>query len=264
MKKKTNNCVLANIYHCCVHKTGSQWIKAILSDRRVFQSSGLTVYTYQERLPGGFDSRKLHERFFFESFPSRTIISPLYIHYDCYRSMPKAVKHKTFFVMRDPRDIIVSWYFSVKCSHSLMGEIGRIRKLLNDVSLTEGLIYAVDYLNNIGLFSTLNSWINSAEEDRNIEIFRFEDMVGDDQYETFRKLFYHIDVNMRKSEFRKLLNDYSFRKLSGRKRGVEDNSSHYRKGIIGDWRNYYNCDVIENFMMVTGDLLGSLNYEDRS
>ena len=35
---------LCNIYHACIQKTGSQWIKAVFSDSRVQKYSGLVCY----------------------------------------------------------------------------------------------------------------------------------------------------------------------------------------------------------------------------
>src|SRR5438094_804666 len=46
-----------NLYHCCVPKTGSQWIGKILSDPIFYRYSGLEGYHYQTSLPGGDGSR---------------------------------------------------------------------------------------------------------------------------------------------------------------------------------------------------------------
>lgn len=141
-----------NIYHCCVHKTGSQWVKAILSDSRTFKYSGLTVYGYQKSLPGRHDPRKITDRSFTEPLPKNAVISPLYIDFQNYTAIPKPKPSKAFFVMRDPRDIVVSWYFSSKYSHSLMGKLHRIREVLNNLSITDGILYSIEHLHDFGLF----------------------------------------------------------------------------------------------------------------
>ena len=47
-----------NIYHCCVHKTASQWIARILSAEETYRGCGLRTHRYQRELPGGADTRK--------------------------------------------------------------------------------------------------------------------------------------------------------------------------------------------------------------
>ena len=58
-----------------------------------------------------------------------------------------------------------------------------------------------------------------------------------------------------------LLQDYSFERLAGRKRGKEDRLAHYRKGVPGDWRNYFDDTIIAKFKDCTSDLVLRLGYE---
>jgi hypothetical protein len=37
---------------------------------------------------------------------------------------------------------------------------------------------------------------------------------------------------------------------------------HYRKGVAGDWRNYFDPPLRAYFREVTGDLLDALGYAD--
>src|SRR5437773_8915442 len=90
-----------NLYHCCVPKTGSQWIGKILSDPIFYRYSGLEGYHYQTSLPGGHDSRKISDRSFAAPFPKGTIVTPLYISFDNFTSLPKPERYKAFFVTRE-------------------------------------------------------------------------------------------------------------------------------------------------------------------
>jgi Sulfotransferase domain len=37
---------------------------------------------------------------------------------------------------------------------------------------------------------------------------------------------------------------------------------HYRKGVAGDWQNYFDSSLRRHFREVTGDLLDVLGYPD--
>ena len=248
-----------NVFHCCLHKTGSQWIRRIMKDYRVYRYSGLEAHHYQSSMPGGHDPRPVNARTFDEPFPARTIVTPLYIDYPGYRAIPKPDSSRAFFMTRDPRDIVVSWYFSSKLSHRLMGDLHDVRGSLSDLDEVEGLEYSIRHLDGFGLFEAQRSWIES-ESDTDAMVVRFEDLAGADSVAHFRKLFDHCRIALPDSVLEEVLDAYSFERLSGRAKGVEDVNTHFRKGIQGDWRNHFVPEVEAVFEKVTGDLVHSLGY----
>ena len=252
--------MLDNIFHCCVQKTGSQWIKAIFADKEINKLSRLQVYTYQETMSGGFDPRNLSERTFETPFPSNTIISPLYINYDNYRNIPKSESHRTFFIMRDPRDIVVSWYYSVKYSHVPMGQIAEFRDKLNQMDICEGMKFAIEYLDGFGIFEALGSWFQS-ETDSNVLLVKYEDLIGHNSKDTFSKIFSHCHIDLTDKKLDKLIKKYSFKSMSKRDPGQEDKESHLRKGISGDWKNSFSEDLKSFFKQKTGNLIKTTGYE---
>jgi hypothetical protein len=248
----------ANVYHCCVHKTASQWIRKILSDPVVHRYSGLKPYHYQSKLYGGRDSRPLKERVFVEPFPTGTIISPLYISFENFEGIPKPEPYKAFFVQRDPRDILVSWYFSVRYSHTLSENIAQQRQALSAMSFDDGILYAMDRLHCSGHFQTLASWIDAPKRNPNAVLVRFEDLIGPARVEVFDALFKHCDIYMPRHVLDRLLTEYSFEALAGRKPGEENKEAHYRKGISGDWKNYLSDALIKRFEELTNNLAARL------
>ena len=187
--------------------------------------------------------------------PERTIGTHLYIGYPTYLSIPKPERYRTFFILRDPRDISVSWYFAARYSHGALDPIPRLRKDLKNLGLEDGLKYSIDSLEEFGLFWAQRSWM-SVEQDRDrIRIFRYEDFSKDNR-KFLEDLLDYIGVALPEDEFAALYERHAFKQVTGgRAAGVEDQHDHYRKGVSGDWRNYFDDSLRRYFREVTGDLL---------
>lgn len=252
-----------NVYHCCVVKTGSQWVQALLSDLATFRYSGLTHYHYLSRMYGGRDPRpRMGDRWFEEPFPERTIVSPMYVDYPCFAALPKPERYKAFFVMRDPRDVVVSWYYSSRYSHLVMGDdIRRIREDLEVLPQRDGLLYSIDWLADYGLFDSLRAWHEAPRLDPNVAVVRYEDLVSPRQLEVMSELFRHLDLGLPAEQLDSLLDAHSFARVSGgRRRGEEDKRSHIRRGTGGDWREIFDATVHRRLEERAGDLARTLGY----
>lgn len=251
---------LRNIYHCCVNRAGSQWIRKILADPDVYRVTGLRAYAYGPRMPAGRDYRSYTERQFEVAFPAYRIVSPLFITYDNFAAIPKPDPWRAFSVVRDPRDLVVSWYFSSAISHNTRFNPGlqQTREHLATLDEEHGLTYSIRRLGEFGLFDTLRSWIGVDVPE--VLLLRYEDLIGDDGERWFERLLDHCDVALPPGKRRELLARYSFQALSGRQPGQEDVSSKLRKGVAGDWRNYFTPAVQATFAEVTGDLVTYMGY----
>jgi hypothetical protein len=257
-----------SVYHCCMPKTASQWIRAILSDPRVFVYSGLRPVNVYERYESSAvdpDPRERLERIpeadLHQLLPTSTVVTPLYVDYQTFQTIPRPDRYKAFFVMRDPRDILVSWYFSMKQSHPLLGGIPWYRESVRERSGRDGLAFAIDALARLGVFAALDSWQQAARDDPNVSTFRFEDLAGPFAETVFRCLFVLCDIRLPSDVVPRLIDDYRFDRLSaGRRPGEEDVTSHYRKGIAGDWQNHFDGSLERAMRDTTGDLVTRLGY----
>lgn len=249
-----------NVYHCCVHKTASQWIRKIFSDSRTFKYSGLEVYS-AETGSDGADTRPMTERTYEQAFPRGTIVTPLYIDFAGFQRIPKPVQFRAFFVPRDPRDVVISWYFSVKLSHKVMGLIGDVREKLQVLPEEEGLQFVIEFVNTRGGFAALRSWQQNVAGDDRLRIFQYEELTDERQFATWKQLLAHCDIGMPDEVLKEVLKEYAFSALTkGRARGEEDQKSHLRKGVHGDWKNHFTPAVEKKFRAVTGSLVEELGY----
>jgi Sulfotransferase domain len=243
-----------NLYYCCTQRTGSQWFKKILRDPIFYQYTGLKVWHYGEL--------GLKRAQFNGPLPERTIGTHLYIGYPTYLSIPKPERYRTFFILRDPRDISVSWYFAARYSHGALDPIPRLRKDLKDLSLHDGLKYSIASLEEFGLFWAQRTWMDVDQDQATVRIFRYE-RFSEDNRAFLEDLLGYMGVALPEEEFAALYARHAFKQITGgREAGVEDRNDHYRKGVAGDWRNYFDDSLKSYFRDVTGDLLDVLGYAD--
>ncbi|MGI5151948.1 sulfotransferase domain-containing protein [Plantactinospora sp. CA-294935] len=236
-----------NIYHCTIRKTASQWVKALFNDPVVYRYSGLLPYDprpYKWRYP--------------QALPPNRVVSSLFMSYNGFMRLPKPDSYRAFFVLRDPRDIVVSGYFSYRSSHTAMGDIPQVRRVLREKPFKEGLLYVIDHLANKGTFRSLRSWATAPSTEA-VGLFRYEDLTGEQQADEVARLMRHCGIPIPPSDLDALLSRYSFSRM---RRGVETagSVSHYRKGESGDWRNHFDDDVYEAFVAAAGDLVEVLGY----
>jgi len=177
---------------------------------------------------------------------------------------------KGFHVIRDPRDIIVSGYFSHRNSHHTVNlpELEAHQNKLTECSKEEGIFLEMEYSRelrrngvDIGLLSSLENW--DYQQDNILEI-KYEDLIADPAG-MYTQIFSFLGLMKSPadhSELLSILDHYSFKNLSGgRTRGTENKQNHFRKGVSGDWKNHFSQDHIDFFKQEYGDLLIRLDYE---
>jgi hypothetical protein len=90
---------------------------------------------------------------------------------------------------------------------------------------------------------------------------RYEDLL-DRPNEEVARLAGFLGADTREKAVQQAVRSASFEKLSrGRERGQEDTSSFYRKGVAGDWANYFTERDKEIYKEEAGELLIRFGYE---
>ena len=201
-----------------------------------------------------------------------------------------------FHYVRDPRDIVVSGYFSHRNTHKTEAWTDLIpyREKLQAVSKDEGLHLELEFAAD--QFDEMRSW-KDCPPDADIQLYRIEELTADpyqrmldilvglglvdeDYYSPGKRISFlasKLITKLRASSGLGLpgvvaklpaeralgiLHECDFRqRTKGRKPGEEDRGSHFRKGVRGDWLNHFTPGHLREFKQRYEDLLFQLGYE---
>ena len=240
---------MQNIYHATVQKAGSLWVRRVFNDPRVKKITGLSTFPQYR-----YEWDEFHK-----SFPVYSFIPGLYISYDLYEEIEKPEKYKTFFVMRDPRDIVVSWYYSMLKTHILMGKVGKYRNVLQSTNYDDGIIYCIKTL--ALKFAGMRTWMYN-QDDSKVLIIKFEELT-ENPVAGFKKIFHHCETDIPDTVLKRVLDDYTKSKLreNDLKKREDQTESHYRREK-STHKTGFTDKHLELFYAINGDLLNVLGYEN--
>ena len=202
---------------------------------------------------------------------------------------------KGVHVIRDPRDIIVSGYFSHKHSHPVghLAHMAAHREHLQEVSKEEGLLLEMDYA-----ASALQDMAAWDYENPDILELKMEELTAK-PYKGFLQIFSHfglldeeggysllhrlkvfmqiltnrvslkrrMPLNVRRTMpvsagllLDRVYDNRFEKKAKGRGKGEADVKSHYRKGKAGDWQNHFTKQHVEAFEERFDNIVHTLGY----
>lgn len=176
--------------------------------------------------------------------------------------------HNVLLIWRDGRDILISQYF-----HSLFENERRNRRLVALCRADLGFSDYNDVKKNLPAFMEYvyeqkrhprMSWAEFVRRwagcDRCIHI-KYENLRLTPDKELQRVILELSGRELNPAQIREIVEKFSFETISGRKIGEENARSFLRKGIVGDWRNYFDQVSRERFQSYAGDELIKLGYE---
>lgn len=239
------------------HKHGSTWLFKVFTDQRMLSALGMEAGRDIEPLskggPWSYD------------WPAEVRLAPGELAYtrllapeQLGRAEALASNHRTLYVHRDPRDVIISHYFSLRFSHGLRGNIDRIRDDLRGMSFSEGLRHVIGLNLKIRRYEMQRRWQNHP--DPRILRVRYEDLILDPLPGLIRACR-HFGADVAPELLQEVLEEYSFEKISGRKLGQVDVFAHQRSGLPGQWKLYLDPPAVELLRKEAGGLIEQLGYE---
>jgi lipopolysaccharide transport system ATP-binding protein len=164
---------------------------------------------------------------------------------------------RRFVVIRDLRDTLVSAYFSFKVSHPILKRgLRSTRNALLGLGEEDGMLYLMETF--LPLCADVQiSWLNSGEL-----LLKYEDLLRDDYRLLEHALIEHCGLAIDRQTLKSAVAANRFETLTGgRPPGVEDVSAHERKGVAGDWRNYFSPRLKAVFNLRFGGVLVAAGYE---
>jgi hypothetical protein len=235
------------IFHITHWKAGSEWVRAVMN--------GLAGERFVAR-------KQMHAHLYEEPIRADGVYSPLYLHRHAFFRVA-TMPHRRFIVIRDLRDTLVSWYFSARYSHPTDGNptLSGVRAQLEPLDQENGILYMLE--NRLaGAAKIQSTWIKPSPEGGREFIVRYEDLWADQQG-AFARICRHIGLGLEDAERERIVMQFSFESRSGgRKPGEEDVSSHFRKGLPGDWRTHFTPRIAERFKALYGEVLMASGYEE--
>lgn len=184
------------------------------------------------------------------------------------------------YLVRDGRDVMISKYF-----HEL---VWNEKNKLNpkNVYYHRSMVPFEDYRNiHENLYDYINyefeyrpskpqqftymgnwceynrTWLGEMKRSDHIYLIKYEDLL-EDTAETLDQLLKNaFGLELSSDKLQLIVEKYSFENQTKRKRGVENKGSFLRKGVSGDWKNYFGSKEKELFKQNSGDLLIELGYE---
>jgi len=171
-----------------------------------------------------------------------------------FEMFPKA---QIIIMMRDYRDMCVSLAFH---QSRLTGTWKGIFSSENKQTIDNRFL--CDHLANYERHNDYSTYQRFSQKlPTQVLIIKYEELKEQPE-QKLAEVFSFLGVNSSKSIVRRSLNANKFKKLSGgRNPGEEDSDSFFRKGVVGDWRNYFSPENIETFKTISGSTLIAAGYE---
>lgn len=238
---------MKRILFITTRKTGSQWIRNLLTDRElmpepVIQYRNTSVDLAETVCPPILDGE---------------FAGPIYHMFPDFWQLWAQPEDRAIVVMRDPRDCLVSFLYSALYSHELIDENQYLfRKLLSAVSPQDKLLWQL-----LGIHTSVHwmtSWISSS--DTRVLLQTYEEYVENTQSALERALA-HIGRTVDPGSLAEVVKIHSFESQTGRKPGQADPLSHCRNGKPGDWRRVFSRSLGQTFEQVYARCLILLKYE---
>lgn len=230
------------------HKCASTLVNPIIAE--LAADADMTHIDFESYFTG-FDAKK-YDQFDDPSFLNKAYRPTGYYFgaYRRYRAIPNLEQYKTVLVLRDPRDVVTSHYFSMAYSHLVVNDnVKKARDRAKNQTVDEYV------LENAGRFQKIyQSYCDHVLGKPNVLFLRYEEMIVEfDPW--LKKLAAHLELNQNSALIQKFIDQTSF------KAKKEDVHSHIRSIKARDFADKLKPETIDFVNETFKDILEKMNYE---
>jgi|LWDU01.1.fsa_nt_gi hypothetical protein len=234
------------------HKCASQWTLNVFRQLAGIKNEFLYMGNREpEKINGVFQNEidnhpTLHNKKIYitdPKFPGVGIWENINVKDEKFKSLFPPISN-TVTIIRDPRDILISGYYSHKKSHpvieGLWKDLPVQRSVLLKLNKEEGLLSTIDFLSY--QFNNLKHLYKSK-----VTFFLFEDVVYN-PYQIVKNILNVWDIKATNKNIKKVVDKYTLENLkSGKVKTPPFNSDHYRSGRPGEWKDVLSVKVLNKF-----------------
>jgi hypothetical protein len=176
--------------------------------------------------------------------------------------------NNVLLVWRDGRDVLISQYYHW-LFYNDKGNKRLVERVRSDLDFSDyhdikkNLNPFMEYVYEVKQYPKM-SWADFVDKwvgcQKCVHV-RYEDIRNDTIGELMRIVNQLAGVSLEESRAQEIVFDLSFENLSDRKVGEENKGSFLRKGVLGDWKNYFDREACQKFQGYAGNALVKLDYE---
>ncbi len=178
-----------------------------------------------------------------------------------YSGPQKRSYHRAIYLIRDGRDVAVSYYYTLIRRGLFQGDFGPFLELF----LAGGVDGYGPWHEHV------ESWLDSPLRQRgSLLVLRYEDVLAE-PVDRLSEAMEFVGVPVDQARAEETVRAYSADRMRERERASEFHTKKKRKDIMfvrtasaGDWADTFSAEDTELFERVTGDLLERLGYEASS
>ena len=170
------------------------------------------------------------------------------------------------YLLRDGRDVMVSYYFFL---HTYINPRNlyvvkrwlffKIRNLFSSSFKADGKNQKFSAF----LRKYTDEWVTHVSgwlDRKPTAVIRYEDLKISPEA-TLNRLFEQLDVQVAPEVIQQALKIFDFQQLSQRPAGEENRQSFFRKGVAGDWKNHFSAADLDFFHQRASKIMRQANYD---